>query len=118
MYHRDWDGPSWSADWENLGVGFGSNPAAVSWGKDRLDVFALGTHSDMSHYAFDGSPWTLDALGGVFNSAPVAASWASGRLDVSTSLASAQIMLCTTRLTMKKVGRQIGILSAAILRVV
>lgn len=82
MYHRDWDGSSWSADWENLGVGFGSNPAAVSWGKDRLDVFALGTHSDMSHYAFDGSSWTLDALGGVFNSAPVAASWASGRLDV------------------------------------
>jgi hypothetical protein len=69
-------------------------PAAVSWGRSRLDVFARGTDpatgkaNVLMHKWFDGSwhPW--ESLGGSLKSGPTAASWQEGRLDVFYSNAS------------------------------
>ena len=44
------DAAAWSG-WEGLGGILESGPGAVSWGPDRLDVFAMGTDSSMYH------PW-------------------------------------------------------------
>ncbi len=46
--------------------------AAVAWGANRLDIFALGTDNSMYHKAWDGSAWqpsmtNWEALGGTFN---------------------------------------------------
>jgi len=44
--------------------------AAVSWGNNRLDIFALGTDNQMFHKAWAGawfpSPTDWEPLGGVF----------------------------------------------------
>jgi hypothetical protein len=97
--HRGFDGSGWSG-WEAPGGGappsggvFNNPPAVVSWGPDRLDVFALGTVSaptqpgktvnEMFHLALDGNVWLpWAARGGVFNSPPAVASWGPNRLDV------------------------------------
>jgi hypothetical protein len=73
--------------------GFNSPPTAVSWGPNRLDVFAVGSDNALWHISFDGnaSGWaSWESLGGALsgrddfysNSAPSAVSWAPGRLDV------------------------------------
>jgi hypothetical protein len=56
--------------WELLGeAGGGFNPskqpAAVSWGANRLDVFAVGEDGQMYHKAWDNGSWSpsWDALG-------------------------------------------------------
>jgi Repeat of unknown function (DUF346) len=59
-----------------------SAPAAVSWGSNRLDVFAQGTDKSLQHWWWDGSSWGSESLGGALVSAPAAVSWGSGRLDV------------------------------------
>ncbi|MGO9234323.1 MAG: hypothetical protein ACLP4V_09685 [Methylocella sp.] len=61
--------------------------AAVAWGANRLDIFALGTDNSMYHKSWDGSAWqpsmtNWDALGGTFNSPPAAVSWGANRLDI------------------------------------
>jgi hypothetical protein len=58
MYHKAWAG-NWvppALNWEPLGAapcegGFNNDsaPAAVSWGANRLDVFAVGADSQMYH---------------------------------------------------------------------
>jgi hypothetical protein len=84
IYHKAWNGISWSSDWDNLGGGFTSPPAVISWGFEKLDVFGIGTDSAMYHLALQGT-WgqQWENLGwGPFKTAPVAVSWGSGRLDV------------------------------------
>jgi hypothetical protein len=56
----------------------------VSWGPNRIDVFAKGDHNNLIHKWWDGSGvWSgWEDLGGSISSAPDVASWASGRLDV------------------------------------
>jgi hypothetical protein len=70
----------------------------VSWGGDRLDIFALGTDKQMWHKAwderlewlckaYDGTGRSLsktdwEALGGVFKSPPSAVHWGGDRLDI------------------------------------
>jgi hypothetical protein len=60
--------------WEALGQAGGgfqrsiTGPAAVSWGADRLDVFARGADGQMYHKAWDNGSWSpsqadWDALG-------------------------------------------------------
>ena len=93
--HHDWHTnllPTWQE--ENLGGTLTSAPTAVSWGSDRLDVFAKGTDNALWHKWWGGGPWSgWESLGGdlVSNSAPssplggfgpVVTSWAPGRLDV------------------------------------
>ena len=48
MYHKWWDGASWSG-WENQGGYCLTAPAAVSWGPNRIDTFVVGTDHAMYH---------------------------------------------------------------------
>jgi hypothetical protein len=94
--HKAWDGSYWQPSvtgWDDLGAGFGY-PAVVSWGPNRLDVFAVGKQDgQMYHKAWTGSQWYpsqtgWQALGGVFTPvgdpipSPAVASWGPDRLDV------------------------------------
>jgi hypothetical protein len=45
---RTWDGTRWSG-WQSLGGVITSDPAAVSWGGNRLDVFAKGQNEHLWH---------------------------------------------------------------------
>lgn len=69
--------------YESLGGVILSDPVTVSWGPDRLDVFALGTDSALWHRWWDGASWGgWESLGGVLTSPPTAAAWGPDRLDV------------------------------------
>lgn len=48
---------SWSR-WNDLGGTFTSGPAACSWGKSRLDIFARSTDNAMWHKWWDGASWS------------------------------------------------------------
>lgn len=85
LLHR-WthDDGSWS-NWELLSVAnFSGDPAAVSWGPDRTDVFIHG--SDTNHLydkVYTNGHWQgWQDLGGTPLYSPAVASWAPGRLDV------------------------------------
>jgi hypothetical protein len=91
MWHKAWTGSSWypsPTDWQSLGGKFrpGQQPAVVSWGPDRLDIFAIGDSYGMWHKAWIGTHWHpsngWQPLGGEFKSGPVVASWGPDRLDV------------------------------------
>jgi hypothetical protein len=43
-----WDGGAWRG-WESLGGVLTSDPAAVSWGPNRIDCFVRGTDNAMWH---------------------------------------------------------------------
>src|SRR5450759_1244729 len=78
------------AGWESLGGVLTSDPTAVSWGPNRLDVFARGSDNAMWHKFYDGSRWSgWASLGGSLTSAPDASSCAAGHLDVFTTGANA-----------------------------
>jgi RHS repeat-associated protein len=63
--------------------GLTGNPAAVSWGPNRIDSFAQGTDNAIWHRSFDGTTWgQWETLGGGLTSSPAASSWGVGRLDV------------------------------------
>ena len=90
------DGSAWKPDGllpESLGTDgfndqfFVSSPAAVSWGKNRLDIFGILSNSTLLHKYWDGSAWQPSASGWEswgdgFNGNPVATSWGENRLDV------------------------------------
>ena len=48
LYKRTWNGSRWE-DWQSLGGNIDSEPAAVSWGPNRTDVFARGPRRDLIH---------------------------------------------------------------------
>ena len=70
--------------WDSLGRSFSSEPAAVAWGPNRLDVFGQGSDTAIWWRYWDGSSWSSawNSLGGSFASPPTVVSWGSGRLDV------------------------------------
>ncbi len=73
---------SWGG-WESLGGIVTSPPSAVSWGPNRLDIFAVGTDSAMYHRWWDGSSWGgWESLGGTLMSPPQAVAWGPNRLDI------------------------------------
>ncbi|MBD2778788.1 S8 family serine peptidase [Iningainema tapete] len=64
--------PVWHG-WENLGGNSFSAPAAASWGKNRLDVFAIAADSAVYQKSWDGNVWSeWQSLGGFSLSAPAA----------------------------------------------
>lgn len=71
--------------WQPLGGILTSNIAAVSWGPNRIDIFARGTDKQLYHKIYDNGSW-IDwvPIGGVLadNCDPVAVSWGAGRLDI------------------------------------
>jgi hypothetical protein len=71
MYHLSEFGAA-ANQWQALGGVFKSAPAIVSWGRDRLDVFGLGTDDQMYHKFWNGRAWgpsqtDWESLGGVFD---------------------------------------------------
>ena len=55
----------------------------VSWGLNRIDVFARGIDNAMWHRWWDGVRWNgWEPQGGVLASSPAVASPALGRLDL------------------------------------
>ena len=82
--------PTWSG-WNQLGGVITSDPDAASWGTDRIDVVARGTHMALYHKTYQNGAWggwanlsypctVLDGCG--LTSSPAIASWGPGRLDV------------------------------------
>lgn len=62
--------------------------SSVSWGHNRLDVFASGLNDgSVQHKYWDGYQWgpsvkELESLGGSTSSPPIAASWGPNRTDI------------------------------------
>ena len=74
--------PVWGG-WESLGGVLLSAPQGVTWGPNRLDVFAVGTDHAVYHKWWDGSHWGgWESLSGVLISAPTAVAWGPNRLDL------------------------------------
>jgi hypothetical protein len=48
--HDWWDGTAWHG--EVLDGGLASTPAAVSWGPNRIDVFAQGQNGQLYHKSY------------------------------------------------------------------
>jgi len=68
-------GSRWSG-WESRGGLLTSPPAVVSWGPDRLDIFARGGDNAVWHQAWNGSAWSgWESRGGMVTSPPCAVSW-------------------------------------------
>jgi hypothetical protein len=56
---------------------------AVSWGPDRIDVFAIFKDGALWHLWWDGQIWNeWEWLGGAYVGEPAVATWGPGRLDV------------------------------------
>ncbi len=71
--------------WESLGGKITSNPAVVSWGANRIDVFARGTDGAVWHRWWNGRSWGgWESLGGKIpeGSNISAVSWGSNRIDL------------------------------------
>jgi hypothetical protein len=92
-------GSVWSA-WEDLGAPTAgtvtelwSEPAAVSWGPGRIDVFALDRAFHVRHKWYSGGWSGWEDLGGSFQWGDVfATSWGTGRLDVFTHDSTGALM--------------------------
>lgn len=90
LYHKYWDGSVWNPSGDQLerlapDFEFNSGAAAVSWGHNRIDVFAIGAEENMVHIYWDGSQWSeIEDFGGSFHghTAPTAIARAKNRLDV------------------------------------
>jgi len=69
-------------------------PHAVSWGPDRVDLFACGNDENATwHIALDGGSWTeWESLGGDSGNPPMAVSKENGALDVFVVGNSGEIM--------------------------
>jgi hypothetical protein len=60
-----------------------SDPAVVSWGAGRLDLFVRGPDNALWHKYYANNAWSAwQSLGGGLASGPAVASWGAGHLDV------------------------------------
>ncbi|KAH6855412.1 carbohydrate-binding protein [Chaetomium sp. MPI-CAGE-AT-0009] len=79
-------GTAWGpaeAGFEDLGGIIYGNVTAVSWGANRIDLFALGTDNACWHKWWDGSRWGgWESLGGGVIGDVCAVSWGANRLDL------------------------------------
>jgi hypothetical protein len=72
----------WSG-WDSRGGLLTSPPSVVSWGPDRLDIFAKGGDNAIWHQAWNGSSWSgWDSRGGLVTSPPTVCSWGPNRIDI------------------------------------
>ena len=82
LYHKSWDGSNWSG-WDSLGGTWDSDPVAISWGANRIDLFLRGGDKAIWHNWWDGSKWgNWQSLGGEFISLPKAVADQPNRLNV------------------------------------
>ncbi|HXS33145.1 MAG TPA: hypothetical protein VN758_05145 [Solirubrobacterales bacterium] len=82
LYHKFYASATGWSIWENLGGILTSGPSAVSWGTNRIDVVANSTEKTVTHWAWNGSSWTVDDLGGNVTSDPDISSSGPGNLDI------------------------------------
>ena len=68
--------------WERLGSSPVGEPASVSWGPGRIDVFTRGAGNRVYHQYYENGWNNPEDLGGTVTSAPAVTSWAPGRLDL------------------------------------
>ena len=115
LHHLYWNGSSWN--WQQISsVGLASHPVAVSWGANRLDVFALTSTGYIGHfYSSNGVNWTTELIptdGGPTTFLPLmkAISTSSGTLD---STRSAPTACPITAATTASVSGRNGTTSAA-----
>ena len=90
--HKWWDGHQWgpsASKLETLGGNLSTAPTAVSWGKDRMDIFAASTKGLLYHKYFDGHSWQPSnadfeklAIGFDASYSLSACTWGPNRLDV------------------------------------
>lgn len=92
--HKLWGGYQWDPSVDGLeslgGVNFSTVPSVVTWGVDRLDIFAVGpsTDSQIYHKYWDGKSWEpvstgWEGLGGELSAYPLAVtSWDVNRFDI------------------------------------
>jgi hypothetical protein len=86
LFYRAYENEVWQGSgWTDFSDGhtFETSPAAVSWGPDKIDLFAVW-NQQVQHRYFQGGGWSAWAenLGGVTTDTPTAASWKPGRVDV------------------------------------
>ena len=71
--------------WEFLGGLLVVPPSVVSRDRNRLDVFALNTKSELTHKSWNGQSWSgwssLDSTAQLLTT-PVPVSWGPDRIDV------------------------------------
>lgn len=85
LYHRVFQNETWQGtNWTDLSDGhtFNTSPGAVSWGPDRIDLFAIWDNQ-LHHRGYQAgawNPWT-ENLEGFSTTAPAAASWKPLRVD-------------------------------------
>ncbi len=84
--------PASFSGWESLGGKLVGEPAAVSWGPNRVDVFARGVDNRLWHQWYDNGWKGWESLGGTLTSAPAVASWGAGRLDVFARGSSGELV--------------------------
>jgi len=81
LLHTWADNSTFSGTWEVLGSGLmQGNPAAVSWGPGRVDVFVRGGGNELDHKWFDNGHWSSgwENVGGNTIGSPAVLSWRSG----------------------------------------
>ena len=82
LWHRSFDGSSWSP-WEGLGGVLTADPSAVASGSGRIDVLVRGSDLALWHRVFENGAWgNWESLGGGLASGPAVSSSAAGALDV------------------------------------
>jgi hypothetical protein len=83
-----YDGSQWLTDWQNLGGSLASAPAAVTWGPDRLDAFAVTKDGSLGHRWWDGMIWNdwedlgVTAINHFYVGTPSVLSATPNRIDV------------------------------------
>jgi hypothetical protein len=84
LLHTWFNNNSWVGGWETLGTGLmQGKPSAVSWGANRIDVFARGGGNEAIQKSWNGSNWSgWTNLGGFITSDIAAASAAPGHVEI------------------------------------
>ncbi len=96
VFHKAYDGENgggWIPNMEtqeqwmsHAGESVGT-PAAVTWGKNRIDLFVRNINGSIKHQAWNGSSWypsqtTWEDMGGTFAGDIKAVSWSKDRIDL------------------------------------
>lgn len=85
LLHTWMNNSTWSGQWDVWQTNFTlqGDPAAVSWGSGRIDVFVRDGNNNLEHKWFDNSQWSgWENLGGYIITSPTASSSGVGYFNV------------------------------------
>ena len=59
LYHNLFVSGKWPGNWEDISAGhkFTTSPIAVTWGTDRVDLFAVWDDNKVHHRVLNGIKW-------------------------------------------------------------